>query len=173
MILTGKLFPGSRPPVSSSRLLVKLTNLISSIAFLILGAGFTFEAMKLRTGSFKNPGPGLFPLIIGACIVTLSLILFLKAALEKSEPGEARTRSVGKGRKGPLLVVACLVAYFTFFEYLGFLLSNVFMMLVLLLGLERQRWSLVIPLVIIMPIVSYLLFYYWLNIPLPPGILKG
>ena len=54
---------------------MKLTNLISSIAFLILGAGFTFEAMKLRTGSFKNPGPGLFPLIIGACIVTSYALL--------------------------------------------------------------------------------------------------
>ena len=173
MILTGKLFPGSRPPVSSSSLLMKLTNLISSIAFLILGAGFTFEAMKLRTGSFKNPGPGLFPLIIGVFIVTLSLILFIKAALEKSEPGEARTLSGGRGRKGSLLVLSCLVVYFTFFEYLGFLLSNVIMMLVLLLGLERQRWSLVIPLVIIIPIVSYMLFYYWLDIPLPPGILGG
>jgi len=152
---------------------MKITNLISSIAFLILGGGFTFEAMKLRTGSFKNPGPGLFPLSIGACIVTLCLILFIKAALEKPEPGEARTRSGGKGRKGSLLVLACLAAYFTFFEYLGFLLSNVFMMLVLLLGLDRQRLSLVIPLVIIMPIVSYLLFYYWLDIPLPPGILGG
>ncbi len=152
---------------------MKRINLISAIVFLSIGAGFSFEAMKLRTGSFKNPGPGLFPLIIGASIVILSLTLFLKTALEKSEPGEVNIRPVGKGLKGSLLVLVCIIAYFFFFEYLGFLLSNAFMMLVLLLGLERQRWSLVIPLVIFMPIVSYLLFYYWLDIPLPPGILKG
>ena len=152
---------------------MKLINLISSLAFLILGSGFTFEAMKLRTGSLRNPGPGLFPLLIGGCIVILSLILFLKAALEKPEPGQARIQSTGRGRKGALLILACLVVYFTLFEYLGFLLSNFFMMLALLLGLERQRWLLVIPLVIIIPIGAYLLFYYWLDIPLPPGVLKG
>lgn len=152
---------------------MKLINLISSMAFLLLGAGFTFEALKLRTGSFRNPGPGLFPLLIGIGTVILSLILFLKTAMEKPEPGKAKIHSEGKGRKGSLLVLTCLVLYFTFFEYIGFLLSNFFLMLVLLLGLERQRWLLVIPLAIIIPIGSYLLFYYWLDIPLPPGILKG
>jgi len=152
---------------------MKLITLISSLAFLILGSGFTFEAMKLRMGSLRNPGPGLFPLLIGVCIVILALIVFLKAALEKPEPGKARAQSEGKGHKGSLLVLACLVVYFTLFEYIGFLLRNFFIMLVILLGLERQRWLLIIPLVIIIPIGAYLLFYYWLDIPLPPGILKG
>lgn len=150
---------------------MRIINLISSGFFLLLGAGFTMEALKLRTGSFKNPGPGLFPLIIGASMVVLSLTLVLKTAIERSEPGKAKARPEGKGLKGSSLVLACIVAYFFLFDSLGFLLSNAFMMLVLLLGLERQRWALVIPLVIGMPIVSYVLFAYWLEIPLPPGIL--
>jgi putative tricarboxylic transport membrane protein len=71
----------------------------------------------------------------------------------------------------PLLVIVCLIAFAFALNTLGFLLSAIPLMLLLLRVVDPVRWSLAIPIGLFAPLVVWWVLERLLLIQLPSGIL--
>ena len=144
--------------------------LISGIVIFLFGAVTTLLSLSMPIGTFRTPGTGMFPLILGILLMFLSglflLRLFLKtqATREKSSTVEI----LGSSRQ-LILFFGTMVLVTLFFNRLGYPLSSFLLMLALLKTLGMKRWSLNILLSLGTAAVCYFLFVQWLNIPMPKG----
>jgi putative tricarboxylic transport membrane protein len=72
----------------------------------------------------------------------------------------------------PLLVIACLTAFAFALDPLGFLLSAIPLMVLLLRVIDPVRWSLTIPLAVLTPLGVWWVLKRALLIQLPSGIFE-
>jgi putative tricarboxylic transport membrane protein len=127
---------------------------------------------QLGLGGLHNPGPGLMPFLLG-CVLCLVSFYLLVVFLRRKEGGDGTTK--GKGERvntGKLcLVLACLLAYSLLLERLGFLITTLFILIILFRSMNK-RWTSVLVASLLTVFVSYFVFTY-LGIRFPKGILKG
>ncbi len=124
---------------------------------------------RLSMGRFKHPGPGFLPFGLGLCLIILSLILIFKNLGGKSSPIPFWPR---RSWLRPLLGLLSLAFFAIFINYLGFILTT-FIFLIIWMGLiERLRWKTVLFISLGATAGLYLLFVFFLEIPLPTGFLK-
>jgi len=144
--------------------------LIGGIVIFLFGAVTTLLSLSMPIGTFRTPGTGMFPLILGILLMFLSglflLRLFLKtqATREKSSTVEI----LGSSRQ-LILFFGTMVLVTLFFNRLGYPLSSFLLMLALLRILGLRSWKFNLPVSFITAIVCYFLFVQWLKIPLPKG----
>ncbi|HEV7407806.1 MAG TPA: tripartite tricarboxylate transporter TctB family protein, partial [Bradyrhizobium sp.] len=72
----------------------------------------------------------------------------------------------------PLTLIACLIAFSFALEPLGFLLSAIPLMLLLLRAIDPVRWTLAIPLAVLAPLGVWWVLKRALLIQLPSGIFE-
>jgi putative tricarboxylic transport membrane protein len=135
--------------------------------FVLMGLWICFEARQLPLGSFRMPGAGFFPLLLGATLSVLALVL-LAVNLVTVPAGAAETIAP---RPEILVLIGALFASAWLFERGGYLLTMVVFLLVVLKALAQVRWTTAVVLASIGSIASYLLFDRVLMIALPSGIL--
>jgi putative tricarboxylic transport membrane protein len=123
--------------------------------------------MRLKIGTFHNPGTGFFPFLAGVVFAVLSLTLLIQSLVA----GENVEGILGKVRwKNIILVLICLVVYAVVLEKLGFMISTIFFIGVVLRVIEKKRWSLVVAVSVSATLVFWVIFQYWLQSQLPKGI---
>jgi len=136
---------------------------------LIVCAAYFIGAVRLPFGSINEPGPGLFPIIIGAIGTILSAYV-LGESIKKKENAQE-----GKTQNSALLFnyIGSLIGLVFFFKWIGSL-CGVFLLVLLLMKASRlPGWRLPVIVSIIASSVIYLVFGYWLKVSLPAGILSG
>jgi hypothetical protein len=144
--------------------------IIGGVVIFLFGAVTTLLSLSMPIGTFRTPGTGMFPLILGILLMFLSglflLRLFLKtqATREKSSTVEI----LGSSRQ-LILFFGTMVLVTLFFNRLGYPLSSFLLMLALLKTLGMKRWGLNILISLVTAVGSYFLFVKWLNIPMPKG----
>lgn len=138
----------------------------SALPFVAFGLLILVESRELRIGSFNDPGPALFPLLLGISLILLSVISSLMANQEKTPQSSGRLISLRV-----LYVVGILIGYRFCLPFFGFFLSTLLMLIILLKFAGRQKWFLTITFSLLTTIVSFLLFVKWLGVPFPKGIL--
>ena len=145
-----------------------------TIALILTGlAAFVLlEASKLSFGSMRVPRTAFFPVILATLLLMLSLIL-LGQALRGAPTGRGPERIEAEGwfRIGATLVA--LIGFALALERLGFLLSTLLLMVLLLRAIESLEWHKVFAVALATSLVAYALFGWLLGIPLPAGILAG
>ncbi|OLC19237.1 MAG: hypothetical protein AUH33_06030 [Chloroflexi bacterium 13_1_40CM_68_21] len=131
-----------------------------AIALGLLGALVLVQALGLRMTSLGGgPGPGLFPLALGAVLLLAGARLAPATLRERTEFGNLR-------RVG--LLAAALAVYATLLERLGFVLTTGATIVFLLVAFnERRRVPLAI-LGVAGAVGSYALFSSLLRVQLPP-----
>jgi putative tricarboxylic transport membrane protein len=138
----------------------------------VLGIAIMVGAHRLSLGGFHNPGPGLFPFILGLAIFGCSIPLNLRF-LRKADELKSESRVIWNSKKllQVGLVIISLLAYTFFLTTLGYLLTTfiVFFLIFKTLGSLKLRTILIT--LILMTTVSYYLFAVLLEVPLPKGIL--
>ena len=72
----------------------------------------------------------------------------------------------------PLLVIVCLIAFSFALDPLGFLLSSIPLMLLLLRLIDPVRWTLAIPIAVLVPLGMWWVLKRLLLIQLPSGIFE-
>jgi putative tricarboxylic transport membrane protein len=72
----------------------------------------------------------------------------------------------------PLLVIVCLTAFSFALEPLGFLLSSIPLMLLLLRVIDPVRWTLAIPVAALVPLGMWWVLKRLLLIQLPSGLFE-
>ena len=146
---------------------MKKPNFWSSLFWLAFSSFICFGSMRLKIGTFHNPGTGFFPFLAGVVFAVLSLTLLIQSLVA----GENVEGILGKVRwKNIILVLICLVVYAVVLEKLGFMISTIFFIGVVLRVIEKKRWSLVVAVSVSATLVFWVIFQYWLQSQLPKGI---
>jgi putative tricarboxylic transport membrane protein len=149
-------------------------DLVAGLLAAALGAAVVLHVRTFPELPDGQPGPALFPSIVGALLVVFGLGLVVRAIRARGreaavDPGAGAT---GQGRLRALAVVGVVVAYLLLAETLGFLVT-MGVLLFLLMWLLGAR-----PLVAVLGAavttgVILLLFQQVLLVPLPTGLLGG
>ena len=120
-------------------------------------------------GRAKHPGPGFLPFGLALCLIILSLALIFK-----SWKGDISSIPFWPRRTWlrPLLGVSIFILYALVIERLGFLLSTFPFLIIWMRLIERVRWRTLIGISIGTTAGLYLIFVFFLEVPLPAGFLK-
>jgi len=146
------------------------TTVISALTLLALALAALFEASKLPFGRLSAPQPGFFPVILAVLLAIFSLVLIAQAIGETKEESVASPAAHATW-KGIVLALGALVVYGVLFESLGYVISTFLFIAFLMRAVDRQRWGLIAVVAFSTSLISYLLFGFLLETPLPQGIL--
>jgi putative tricarboxylic transport membrane protein len=137
---------------------------------LALGIFVIRSGIKLKLGTINDPGSGyvLFYTGILMCLFALTIIV---AAVTEGGPSFASCWEGARWTK-PLAIIACLTAFSFALEPLGFLLSAIPLMLLLLRAIDPVRWPLAVPLAVLAPLGVWWVLKRALLIQLPSGIFE-
>ncbi len=90
------------------------SDIIGSLFWIGVGIFFAIEGIRLNVGTFKNPGPGFLPLIMGLLLVLFSLSIFIKGLIK---PGLPSSRIFWKKQ---FIAVASVFLYIFLLEFVDF-----------------------------------------------------
>jgi putative tricarboxylic transport membrane protein len=135
-----------------------------------LGIFVIRSSFKLKIGTIHDPGSGyvLFYTGILMCLFAATIII---AAVTEGGPTFG-SRWEGARWTKPAVLIACLVVYCFALEPLGFLVSSIPLMLLLLRAIDPVRWPLAIPLAVLAPLGVWWVLKRLLLIQLPAGIFE-
>jgi putative tricarboxylic transport membrane protein len=146
---------------------------ILNVVMFLFGIVIIVKSLHLGLGSLARPGVGLFPFIAG---VGLSLVTFFPALKKFIAARKEYDRDGGQKFFGPsvinvLVSLIALVIYSFILPWLGYLIST-FMLLAILFKIAGfRKWVFTLTVSFIAALATYIVFYYWLSVRLPKGIL--
>jgi putative tricarboxylic transport membrane protein len=162
-----------------------LPDLVGGLLSALLGAAVLLHVRGFPELPEGQPGPALFPGIIGALFVIFGLILVLRAALarrravralgegrtgETANTGDGSARITARGRLDALAVLGSVVAYLLLAEPLGFMLTMGALLFLLTWRLGARPVTALVAAVATTGVIV-LIFEKVLLVPLPPGLL--
>ncbi len=155
---------------TNPRLKLNNSELWGGLIGLALGIFVIRSGIKLKLGSINDPGSGyvLFYTGILMCLFALTITI---AAVTEGGPSFG-SRWEGARWTKPLTIIACLTAFSFALDPLGFLLSAVPLMVLLLRVVDPVRWSLTIPIAVLAPLGMWWVLKRALLIQLPSGIFE-
>jgi putative tricarboxylic transport membrane protein len=128
------------------------------------------QGRSLGLGSVNAPGMGFMMFWLGLVMAGLSLGISLQAI--KSDGPSVRALWAGTRWTKTLIVIVTFVAYAFAFTRLGFLLSTIPLMLVLLRAIDPVRWTIALPLAFGAPLLIWWVLERVLQIQLPTGMFE-
>jgi putative tricarboxylic transport membrane protein len=162
---------------------MKLSDRVSGLSLAVLGAVAFAIGSRLPPVPGQQVGPNVFPMVIGAGLVLVGLLIALHIGRSFEEAAEAEVaahtdadaeaaRYAHARRWHVLLPPGLLVFYFLASERLGFLITA-FVILTTLAYAFRARRAFILPLGIGGALAIQLVFVKLLRVPLPPGLLAA
>jgi putative tricarboxylic transport membrane protein len=150
---------------------VRAADVLSALAWLVLGAGVTWAGWGLDLGTLRDPGSGFLLFWVGLVMVGLALGVLGGAVRARAGPGLA---ALWTGTRWPKVVgvLVALVAYAYALPWLGFLATTTLLLIVLFKAVEPQRWSVAIAGAVTSALVAWVVFRWWLGTQLPAGIFE-
>lgn len=142
---------------------------IVSLILMVIGIAIMGGALRYKFGSFENPGAGFLPFFSGLFITAFSAATFLQTIKRRWRPLRELWEETRWQRA--MIVTICLIFYSAFLTDLGFLLSTILLMGVLLRVVERKSWRVTILATLFTTVGFYLVFQIWLETQLPRGLL--
>jgi putative tricarboxylic transport membrane protein len=146
-------------------------DLVSGLLAAALGAAVMLHVRTFPELPDGQPGPALFPGIVGSLLVLFGLVLVVRAVLARDRPATDPDAGVTpQGRLRALAVLGLVVAYLLLAETLGFVLT-MGVLLFLLMWLLGAR-----PLVAVLAAAAttgfiLVVFGEVLLVPLPSGLM--
>lgn len=148
---------------------IKSWDKLSSSFWLFFSIVLCIESYRLGLGSYHNPGPGFLPFWTGFVFAVFSLLLLI---LTYRTGKELNGESVFEKIKwsSVILVFSSMLIYALVLETLGFLISTLLFMAVLLAIIARKKWYIVGIIAVTTALATYAVFQLWLKSQLPKGI---
>lgn len=143
---------------------------VSYVSFLAVGIAYLCGSLRLPMGTIEAPRSGLFPLTVAIFVVTMSLILLVRSLsaekypLDPTEPFPKRA-----DRHRVVAVALALVLYAVGLRFLGYLICTIGLMAVVVRLLGMRGWVKVVLAAVLTSLISYGLFVFALDVPLPRG----
>ena len=105
--------------------------IVGSLVPVLFGAGFLLYDTQYPLDNWANPGPAVFPFLVGSVLVILSVWQLVRASRKpKPERSKAKIPSVkgflqsNKGKMKALLMIAVFIVYLLMVQWVGFFVSN-------------------------------------------------
>ncbi len=137
---------------------------IGGLFWAAVGIFFALGAVRLKLGTFRNPGPGFIPLGIALLLLFFSLFTLARGLIKPA--GKAREIPW----KRPALVIGAVFLYGLLLSLIGFLPAT-FILMAILLGLlmkvEKGRWLYVLLFSAVTALGAWLVFSVFLRVPFP------
>ncbi len=142
----------------------------TSYFWFALGVFITVKAVKLGIGELSNPKPGFIFFLSGILLCILSIIVFTSRILSRKKlPPESLWSGVNWHK--PVLILAALFLYASFFQWLGFLITCFLFTFFLFKIIGRLRWPVSVLNASLCSTGAYFIFKVLLKLSLPKGIL--
>jgi putative tricarboxylic transport membrane protein len=143
----------------------------SGLFFLAFSIFVCVEAIGMDVGTFHVPGPGFLPFWSGVVFGIFSIILVVRSVLSK--PGGEKAKNLWKGTNWGrvIMVLASLFIYAVFLQELGYLLATFGLMTLMFGMMGKTRWWVRVVTAALTVLATYFIFYAWLDVQLPKGIL--
>jgi putative tricarboxylic transport membrane protein len=138
------------------------------VLWFAFGVFITYRANRLGLGTINEPDIGFALFWLGLLVCGLSFAV-IGYSLVNEGPSVASLWAGSRWRK-TLLVLASLIVFAFTFSTLGFLISTMVLMLVLLRLVDPVRWALALPIAIGAPLLIWFLMKRLLLIQLPAGV---
>ena len=136
----------------------------------LLALGVAFAAGALKQYDYwgpNGPGPAFLPFWLGLAMAVLATALLIGAIRAADAGGAWLPR--GEGLRRLLLVLGSTTALVLLLDVLGMVVATLLFLLVLFRGIDRQPWTLSVAVAVAIAGLNFLVFTYWLRVPMPVG----
>jgi putative tricarboxylic transport membrane protein len=148
-------------------------------AGLVLAAGIVYEAMALwmPRGRIGQPGPGFFPMIVGAVLILTATACLVQALMARrtADPTIQSADSPVSGNRQTVKVwflIGFLILYAVAVQPVGFPIALLLFLVAAIWVFGYRKWLPTLGIATLLTAISYLTFVVWLKVPLPLGILS-
>jgi hypothetical protein len=145
--------------------------IISSAVWFGIVAIVATSSLRLGIGEFYNPGPGFFPFWSSIFIALLTLIMLGTHFFKKADVFHLADLWKGEHWGILVIVIASLIVYCLVLAKFGFILATTGLMMILFYLGKMKPWAIILGSLLAV-LLSYGLFHYGLQTPLPKGILN-
>jgi hypothetical protein len=148
---------------------VRRADLVGAVLLFIFGAWFALTAaLRYPYSSASGPGSGFVPVWLGLAMAALAVVLFAHAHRSPERGGAWLPR--GHGGRRLLGVVTLTGLFIALLKVIGMIGGTALFLVVLLRFLERHTWGVSVGVALAAAVMNWLVFTYWLQVPLPVGI---
>lgn len=146
---------------------IRRSLLVAASLGILLALAYLLEGLRYSRGTLAEPGPGLYPLLVGV----LMLVSSLGAALEITAGGSMGQVDWPQGveRRRVLAIAAASLTYVLLVPYLGHPMTGALLTLVVLQVMGTRSWPLKLVVALGLGLGSYYLFGVLLDVSLPLG----
>jgi len=150
---------------------------ITSIILALFGISYLIYNSVYPLGTLANPGPAVFPLVVGLLtVILIAWQLFqkgiqLKFKGEKAKREPIRFSEALKKEQKPFLMVVILIIYLVAVSWIGFLTSTFLLVVISSKLMGARDWVRPVGLGFGVMLFCYFLFEVWLKLSLPTGFL--
>ena len=147
--------------------------MIVSCASVLIVLFYLVEDRNYPIGSLSHPGPGLYPMLVGAMMLVATSMTVLEAVKGTNQAGVSFDWPHGVGRWRVATVVFAALGYTLLLDRLGDLVVGFLAALVVgwVMGM-KSVWKAVIVAAVLAGLF-HLIFAYFLGVPLPQGTIFG
>jgi len=145
----------------------KSAGILVGMFFMGLSFLIIIGATRVPMGTFHRPGPGLFPLLVGIILGILSVFLFTASYSSELQSENKTNRKIQ--RLIPVFTIMAILGYALLLELIGYIILTFLLILSFGLLQEPKKKIFFIFLSFFTTILSYIIFSYFLGIPLPRG----
>jgi putative tricarboxylic transport membrane protein len=156
------------PDNASPQFKLNNSELWGGLAGFALGVFVIWLSFKLKIGTIHDPGSGYVLFYTGVLMCLFAATIAVAAVTEGGPTFGSRWE--GARWTKPAVLIACLFVFCFALEPLGFLVSSIPLMLLLLRAIDPVRWPLAIPLAVLAPFGVWWVLKRVLLIQLPAGI---
>lgn len=140
---------------------------LPALVFIGIGVTVLVALYRVPFGRLSSPDMAFFPVVLSVLLIILSCVLIGRSIKAKVA---AQARLLGPRWTRLLPLSAALIAYTLLYDTLGYLLCTI--ALLLLTGkLAKCSWKTSLLISLVCTFISYVVFGWYMHIPLPEGIL--
>ncbi len=138
----------------------------------LLALGIAFSAGALTHYAFwgeNGPGPAFLPFWLGLLMALLAAALLVGAVRSRAPGAEWLPR--GDGLRRLAVVLGATIAFVALLNVIGMTIGTVLFLVVLMRYPDRRPWPQTIAIALGIAGLNFLVFAYWLHVPLPASLL--
>ena len=146
------------------------SELWSGLVALALSLFVVWSGIDMGMGSITDPGSGYVLVYAGLLMILFSAIMLYSAVKDGGPTFVSLWRDVLWTK--PLIVIVLLIAFTLAFETLGFLISTIILLIVLLRVIDPVPWVRAISIAVLVPLTCWYVLVKLLLIQLPAGVFQ-
>ena len=133
---------------------------VIGILLIVLAAGYPTAADY----GTRVPGPGLWPIVISAFMLTLAALLVMKSIKMPAEKN-VDVPMWNEGTKRVYITMGILFAYTLVLQFLGFIIATTIMEAIFIQWFAKKKPWITAIISLVVTLVIYVVFQYVLNVP--------